>query len=110
MSRMGKSRQVIWLDYDLLEKVVKVAREANIAINMACVQLIKQALGEARPEKKYACGDCGAEFQVKEELMRHVKEKHPPMLLCPFCFKPNIDINVLRRHVIEEVKKWSLEK
>lgn len=101
-----KIKQIIWLDYDTLDKVLELAKKNSLALNVMCAELIKQAVSAPSLQVKYACSECGLEFKSRDELFTHVKSKHPPTLLCPFCLKPNLNLEALRKHVIEEIKAW----
>jgi len=110
MSRVGKTRQVIWLDPDLMLKTLELAKQMNLPVNMACIELMKRGIESRGEVKKYTCSDCEMEFASKEELLKHTREKHPPLLTCPFCLRPFHDLNLLRKHVLEEAKTWSSPK
>jgi hypothetical protein len=39
----------------------------------------------ARPRVQPICADCNKEFKRIQEFKRHLKDKHKPPRLCPFC-------------------------
>ncbi|MEM2293259.1 MAG: C2H2-type zinc finger protein [Nitrososphaerota archaeon] len=110
MSKGSKIRQVIWLDPDLTVKVLETAKQLNVPVNMACIELMKRGVTGQVEKVKYVCDECNTEFETKEELLKHAREKHPPLLTCPFCLRPFHDLNLLRKHVLEEAKTWNLGK
>ena len=93
--KLPKVRQIVWLDYETMRKLLEIADKFNVAPNTVISEIVKESL-TGKTEL----------FNVQPE-----KPKKITLILCPLCWKIFPDIETVKKHIIkdhtvEEIKNF----
>lgn len=71
-----KVAQLVWLEPEVMAKVLELSAKTSQAANVVISELVKKALEEGKSSigegKVYLCPKCGREFTKRNEALVHI--------------------------------------